>query len=62
MGMGSGNYTTGIVLNRFIGVEKHMVAKTREQGDEPGRGGIHALQSLERHLEPGGPDSLGGPP
>ena len=41
---------------------EHMVAKTREQGDEPGRGGIHALQSLEHHLEPGGLDPLGGPP
>ena len=39
-----------------------MVAKTREQGDEPGRGGIHALKGLEHHLEPGGPNSLGPPP
>ena len=32
-----------------------MVAKKREQGDEPGQGGIYALQSLEQRLEPRGP-------
>ena len=41
---------------------EHVVAKKSEQGDELGRRGIHALQSLEHHLEPGGPDPLGGGP
>ena len=41
---------------------EHVVAKKREQGNEPGRGGIYVLQSLEHYLEPRWPDPLGGPP
>ena len=43
-------------------IGEYVIAEKREQGDELGRGGIYALQSLEHHLEPGGPDSLEGPP
>ena len=39
---------------------KYVVAEKRNRAMNHDEGGIYALQSLEHHLEPGGPDPLGG--